>query len=325
MTDPDRTGAFDAHAVDREASVVMKRGLRLITDATPAAIAEALECFDQAIELRRDLPIDEVPQFRYGLAAAWLNRGDALARLGDPKSMSAALDAYNQGIGVAAALPLEDDPRYPRRLAIAHQNRGLILFAHGGPNVAAAVGAFTDAIAILDSDYSAAIDDRQHLRAVVWMNLANAHASLADLASAGRARDAARHAIDLVKDEEQTNPAAAEVALAARHVLCQAVARRLSSTETTDQPTADDIHEATDVADDGLSVARRWEQKGVTRFRGIAYDLFRFGARVYAIYQPQFLGEFIEDNMDPAGSSREYVDSPEMRGAAAEAIGYLRE
>ena len=36
------------------------------------------------------------------------------------------------------------------------------------------------------------------------------------------------------------------------------------------------------LADDGLVLARRWEQKGVARFRGIAYDLFRFGARVYA-------------------------------------------
>ena len=82
----------------------------------------------------------------------------------------------------------------------------------------------------------------------------------------------------------------------------------------------DDVHEATDVADDGLVLARRWEHRGVDRFRGIAYDLFRFGARVYARYQPQFLNEFVHDNLDPSQSSAGYADCVEMRGAAQEAL-----
>ena len=54
-------------------------------------------------------------------------------------------------------------------------------------------------------------------------------------------------------------------------------------------------------------------------FRPLAFDLFRFGARVYARYQPQFLDEFIADNMNAEASSPEYVGSPEMMMAAHEA------
>ena len=47
-------------------------------------------------------------------------------------------------------------------------------------------------------------------------------------------------------------------------------------------------------------------------------DLFRFGARVYARYQPQFLNEFVLDNLDP-GSDRRLTTSgsAEMRFSGA--------
>ena len=110
-----------------------------------------------------------------------------------------------------------------------------------------------------------------------------------------------------------------EVGLKARHVLCCVMARNQSLT-VADTAISDDVHEATDIVDDGLALARRWEQKGVTQFRPIAFDLFRFGARVYAIFQPQFLTEFVRENLDPALSSTEYVESDEMQSAAREAL-----
>ena len=70
--------------------------------------------------------------------------------------------------------------------------------------------------------------------------------------------------------------------------------------------------------DDALALVRRWEQRGITRFRTIAYDLFLFGARVYAGYQPEFLDEFVSDNTDPRSSSPDYV---QMCSAAGRALG----
>jgi tetratricopeptide (TPR) repeat protein len=310
----------DVQAIDAQASVLMKRGIRLLTDAQPDAVSEALGCFDRALELRSRLPIDEVPVFRYGLAACWLNRADALMRLGDAARIADALRAFDEGIAVLGGLPLGEDARFPRRLAMAHHNRGLALCVQGRP-AAEAVAAFSDAIAILDHDHAALISDRQYLRAVVWMNLANARASEGTTESDTLAGDAALQAIALVADLEAHDVDAAEVGLKARHVLCQTIATRLSLPTATDETMPDDVHEATDIADDGLGLVRRWEQQGVVRFRAIALDLFRFGARVYARYQPQFLNEFVLDNLDPGQSSADYVGSAEMRSAAHEALG----
>lgn len=88
----------EVQAIDAQASVLMKQGIRLLGDARPDAVAEALVCFDRAFELRSGLPIDEVPLLRYGLAACWLNRADALIRLGDAGQIAAALRAFDEGI-----------------------------------------------------------------------------------------------------------------------------------------------------------------------------------------------------------------------------------
>lgn len=105
-----------------------------------------------------------------------------------------------------------------------------------------------------------------------------------------------------------------------RHVLCHTFARHLSLKAATDETMPDDVHDATDIVDDGLRIVQQWEQKRVTRFRGVACDLFRFGVRVFDKYQPHFLNEFVLENIDPERSSLEYVESAEMREAAQEAI-----
>jgi hypothetical protein len=286
-------------------------------------VAEALVCFERALELRSRLPVDTVPLFRYGLAACWLNKADAIIRQGDAAQITAALRAYDEGIALLLGLSLGDDARFPRRLAIALQNRGLALQACGPPGTAEAIVAFRDAIAVLDHDQSAPIPDRQYLLAAMWTNLANAWASETGAESATRARDAALRAMALAADLEADDADAAEVGLRARHVLCRALSTSLSAVNP-QQTMPDDVHEATDIVDDGLTLVRQWEQKGVARFRPVAYDLFRFGARVYGRYQPQFLNEFVFDNIDPDQSSPDYVESAEMRSAAMEALELAR-
>jgi hypothetical protein len=318
---PETLDPSEIDAVNTQASVLMKRGIGLMTEAQPGAMAEALECFDRALEMRRRLPYGDVPLLGYGLAACLLNRADALAQLGTPDQLAAALESYDEGIIVLRGLPLSDDPRFPRRLAMAHQNRGLALQACGGVAALAATAAFAGAIEVLEADYSALIHDRQYLLAVVWTNLANAHVSAPAMASESAPRDAALQAIALVAGWEQGDADYAEVGLKARHALCRTIARRLSAPASGDAGMPEDVHEATDAVDEGLALVRAWEQKGVTAFRGVAHDLFRFGARVYARYQPQFLEEFIHDNLDPSSSSASYVESVEVRAAAQEALG----
>jgi hypothetical protein len=300
----------------------MKRGIGLMGESQPGAVTEAIACFDRALALRRQLPVDHVPLFGYGLAACLLNRADALMLLRDANQVVAALHAYDEAIVVLRTLPLDDDLRYRRRLAIAHQNLGLTLQTQRGTSSEDAIDAFTNALTILDHEQAIRIDDRQYLQAAVWMNLANARAAATTVGAETQARDAALHAISLVSVLEVDDADAAEVGLKARHVLCQTIANRLSRPAVDDDAVQADVHAATDAVDDGLGLVRQWEHKGVSRFRRIAYDLFRFGARVYGHYQPQFLQEFIRDNIDPARSSPAYVNSAEIQSAVQEALSF---
>jgi tetratricopeptide (TPR) repeat protein len=319
MTDPSSLDPPDVQAINTQASKLMKRGIALLDEGRHDAAAQALVYFDRALEMRLTLPYHADPILRFGLAACWLNRADALARLGDRSQVAAALAAYDEGIVVLRDLPMADDPRFPRRLAIAHQNRGLALQAQGAARLADAIASFEHAIAVLDGDQGRAIPDRPYLLATVSVNLASARVSEETTASDSLARAAALRAMDLMADVEVDDADAAEVGLKARHVLCRTVARRLSEPAAGADTMPPDVHEATDAVDDGLGLARKWEQKGVARFRSVAVDLFRFGALVYARYQPHFLDEFIRENLDPARSSIDYVESDEIQSAAREA------
>jgi tetratricopeptide (TPR) repeat protein len=310
----------DVQDINARASFFMKEGIRLMDEGRPGAFAAALQCFDCALELRRRLPIETSPMLRYGLAACWLNRADALMRLETSGQAQLALRSYDEALALLHDLPLHEDARFSRRLAIAHQNRGLALQSQNGSAIAEAVQEFSKAIKILEHEHAAQITDRLYLLAAVWMNLANAGLAEASTQSKKRAVEAAQRAITLVTDLEINDVHIAEVGMKARHVLCRAIAQGLSQSTDADSRMPGDVHDATDAADDGLTIARRWEQKGIARFREIAVDLFRFGIRVYAKYQPQFLREFISDNMDPSRSSREYVESPAMRLAAQEGL-----
>ncbi|HEX7796712.1 MAG TPA: hypothetical protein VF456_20260 [Vicinamibacterales bacterium] len=307
-------------AVDAQASMHMKQGIRLLEESHTNAVA-ALRCFDQALELRRRLPI-ETAVYAYGLAACWLNRADALMQVGDAAHCDLARYAYDEAIGLLRTLPI-GDTRFSKRLVIALQNRASAVVAHDASATADAVHAFTEAIAVLNDASGLEPHERDYLLAVVWMNLATVRAAEATTASDSAARDAARRTIALVAQREWEEASAAEAGLKARHVLCQTIARRLSSRVPGDATMPEDVHDATDLVDEGLMIVRHWEQRGRTHFRDLAADLFRFGGRVYGGYQPHFLSEFVRENIDPRRSSRDYVESAEISGVAAEFARFL--
>lgn len=317
--------AKEVEEINSQASVLMKRGIELMQDARPDRITEALDCFDRARELRGGLPIDSNPALGYGLAACWLNRAEALIRAGEQSRISEAIQACDEGITLLRRLPLDADARYPRRLAVALQNRGLAQQMRDGPASEQALASLGDAIAVLELNASQAIPDRRFMLAAIWINVAIGWASREGAAAADAGREAASRSIELVRDLEKDDAGAAEAGLKARHVYCQILAKRLGLTAAAaNAGVPEDVHEATDLVDDGLNLARHWEQNGVSRFRNIAYDLFRFGTRVYNRFQPQFLNEFVLDNLDAARSSQQYVDSPEMRSATEEAMRFVR-
>src|SRR5262249_7257661 len=146
----------------------------------------------------RALPIDDFPLLRYGLAACWLNRADALMRLDRTESRAAALQSIDEGIALLRTLPLADDLRFPTRLAMAYHNRGLALLAQTDVDFGDAVIAFSEALAVLEHEDAAHLPERRYLLAVVWTNLASARAARGTTESTNLARNAAQRAIDLV-------------------------------------------------------------------------------------------------------------------------------
>jgi tetratricopeptide (TPR) repeat protein len=318
-----RTPSPEEQAIDARASVLMKRGIGLLHAAPPGDIAAALSCFDEALELRRALPVDEVPMLRYGLAAVWLNRGEALMRMSDASALDLARGSFDEAIALMRTLPLDQDPRFLRRLAIAHNNRGLVIEAQHAANTTDAIEAFGSALSALDHLQAALIQDRASLAATIWTNLARLHARVSTLDADVLARDAAYRALGIVANTEREDVAAAETGLTARYVLCQTLARRLAQAAESDAR-AEDVHEATDVVDQGLRVARYWERQSVGRLRQLGVALFRFGAMVYGGYQPQFLIEFVEENVDPARSSADFAGHAELQSVAREALARMR-
>jgi tetratricopeptide (TPR) repeat protein len=278
-----------------DASSLMKQGIALLDERRPAAAFEALELFNRALQLRLDLPVDPAlggDHFQsYLLAACWLNRGDALMQLVEADKIPAAINSYDEGIAAMSNVPLDDDPRYPRRLAMGLQNRGLALLAHGG-RVDEALDSFEQSLDMLESDAASPLADRDYLLAGVWANIAIARAEAKTAEADVLARIAALRAIGLVGGFERDDFPSAEVGLKARYVLCQVIAGQLPAAGNGAGTMPEDVHEATDQAEAGLALAKRWEAKGELRFWPLAHDLYRFAEAVYGRYQPQFLAEF---------------------------------
>ncbi|MBE7157237.1 MAG: hypothetical protein INR62_02155 [Rhodospirillales bacterium] len=282
-------------AINTQASVFMKAGIQLLYSEDNAE--GALIQFDKALQLRSQLPT-HVPMDAYGLAACWLNRAEALTRQG-PTHHSSALHAYNQALALLRPLPLAEDGRFGKRLVIASQNVALLFAALDPPGTKEASAALQDAIRVLNE--SQGIEDREHHRllTVTWMNLANLQERESTLTSDEEAWRSAQQALTFAKAYEQKDEITAEAGLKARHVLCRLLARRLESNGSS-KDAMDDIHQATDLAEDGLELARSWERRGVQSFQNVAFDLFQFGAKVYANYQPQFLAEYLGEHLGAA-------------------------
>src|SRR5204863_436597 len=91
MTDPTEPDAHDVQpddvqAADAKASDLINQGMALMADPRPEAASEALACFDRALAIREALPLEHSSLLRFGLAACWLNRAEALMRLdGQPQ------------------------------------------------------------------------------------------------------------------------------------------------------------------------------------------------------------------------------------------------
>jgi len=319
LTVLDVASPLDQHEL---ASLWMHRGMTLLGSTVRAELHEAAQCFQQAIMIREVLPLETNWLYGWGLAASFMNRGDALTRLGAKQEVAEAVRCYGRALYYLSHLPKDANmDAVKQREMVALLNRGVTLQAQKTPeSLRAALQSFEAAIALLRHFGAEEQPAYQRTLASALVNKANALLD-APPGHAQEARDSLREALSRLSSLEKNDLAAAEASLKARHTMCRALTALLESSPSGNAAHSEDwIVEMTDVVDEALRVAQVWEAHGEARLRPIAIALFRLGSRVFALWQPHFLAEFLLDHLDPERSGCVLVKDREMHAAAQEAL-----
>ena len=295
-------------------------GITLLRTGSHANLREAISCFDKAIGIRDSLPKD-MHNVLWGLAAGWMNRGDAFMQQGTAVTAAEAVVSYDHALSALKELATFDHPPFVIRYAVCWMNRGHALMSTGNAEVR------QEALTSLESSRdtlrnSPTPNDPEHLCTLACVQMSHASIVFADQTqlSIERSRSEVQEALLLVAPFEEAEPFAAEISLKSRHLFCRILATLLDKSGPAAPEFDDWINEVTDVVDDGMKLERSWELRGLPDFRPLACELFRFGCRVFLIRQPHFLAEFILDSLDPERSEGAPVTSREIHHVASACI-----
>jgi tetratricopeptide (TPR) repeat protein len=297
------------HAVNLKANLWTNLGIAVMEQATGSDSTEAVECFDAAIQLRAGLPMERSPRLPWGLSASWLNRADALARADSKLHHQEILRSLDEAVRILETMKPTDHPSVSARIALAWMNRGTLVAASGG-DVEEALRCLNQSIAACENAPPQGVEECRRVLLGALLNRAN----LLQRKEPLKAREDCQRVITLTTDLEKREPLAAEAGLKARHLLCQVL------TQLPPNATDDWVTEATDAVDEGMALARFWQQHGEARLEIVSRELFRFGLIVYRVWQPHFLSEFILDHLDPTHSAGAPVQDESSHHLAVDAL-----
>ncbi|BCU77317.1 hypothetical protein [Luteolibacter sp. LG18] len=259
----------------------MQQGIALLGQGEWRA---ALGHFDRAVALRESFPWREDGESAWLLAAAWINRSDALRQLGDERLLPEAIRSLDRGIEAMGHVPLDGDPMFAERLILAWINRATACGDAG--RTEESLAGFAEAENVLETHGRDVTPTRRFLAAMATINRARV------LLDAGRVEDGWREAaagVAALRPQEPGDGLIAQTGIRARAVLCRALALLAETPEGT-ASAGDWIATATDAAEEALAIVKR---SGL--HDPAVPDLVRYGARIYRVCQPQFLAEFIHE------------------------------
>ncbi len=242
---------------------------------------DALACFREAVEMRERMPWREEPESAWLLAASWIHCGDVLLRLRGEDFPGDVLHALDRGIEAMNHVPLGDHPAFPDRLILSWVKRATLCGEEGRGEEARA--GFARAEALFGEWGPDATPGRLLLASMFHANRAR---FLIGENEGKAAWHDARRAVDILRDAG-TEPAVLLAGAKARGIQCRALALLLDEPDGL-RETGDWIAEATDSAEEALRMAGR---HGCTE--PWVEDLVRYGAKIYRVCQPQFLGDFL--------------------------------
>ncbi|MCB1063989.1 MAG: hypothetical protein KDN20_13835 [Verrucomicrobiae bacterium] len=253
----------------------------------------AIQSFDQAIAIRRRSSDSGA---HWGLAAALINRGEALGKLGGDANWTAAVEAQEQAIDALAIFAFEKNPGIANRLALAWMNRGEALAQltekHGADRASDSMDSYDKASQILEPLAGAGHPDSARVLAVILANGSRARLRFSHGAPEVTAQ-LARRALLLVADQTNLDRELLEVVLTASLTLCRSLLQS--------EPSEDLDAEITEIADSALStLAARWQYDPEDEtLVSLASEVFLCGADAYLRYQPHFLTDYLLDQLDP--------------------------
>lgn len=240
----------------------------------------ALRHFEEAAAIRESQPWHGDPQAAWLLAAAYINRSDVLRFL---DRRDDAVHSLDRAILAMDHVPLDQNSHCPDRLILAWINRATTCGELGRP--AEALAGFSKAEELLEKWGITLTRERQLLASMLHANRARV---LLDLGRSIGGWRSAGTAVDFLKNLDPVGPVA-EASIKARGILCHALAMLL------DEPGGielahDWIATATDSTEEALALIHR----SGYRAPWLA-DFVRYGAKIYRVCQPHFLGEFIRE------------------------------
>ncbi|MGJ8634195.1 MAG: hypothetical protein ACSHX7_09775 [Luteolibacter sp.] len=244
----------------------------------------ALCFFDQAIALRKEKDWENQPLRAWALAAAWINRADALRATG---RFTHAIVSLQDAIRSMDFVPLAKHPSYPDRLILSHIKLAacqadISLFSES-------IHSYQTAQKLLQTWGTATTPNRHFLTAMLHTNRAQLHLTQKDPIAAWLDATAALDSLHRIEKNHSATPAA----IHARGVLCQALAHLL------EQPGGaslenDWISRATNAAEEALTLARSSNYHGEW-----LSDLILYCAKIYRICQPHLFSQFLYETLPP--------------------------
>ena len=243
----------------------------------------ALGHFENALVLRERLPWRSDPESAWMLAAAWINRGDALLRLDQPELLHEAVISFDRVVEAMDHVPLGKNPAFVERLVLAWINRGTACGGLGDLEGAAA--GFLEAERIISAQETQMTAELRFMEAMLRTNRAK---TLIGAARPQEAWEDVRIAIQILRNFG-TSPPVVIAAIKARCIQCRALALLLEEPGGAER-VGDWIAEATDSVEEALALLRFSGHRG----EWVA-DLVRYGAKIYQECQPHFLGEFLAE------------------------------
>ncbi|WP_404425750.1 hypothetical protein [Nibricoccus sp. IMCC34717] len=279
---------------------------------------DAIAALDSAIALRREIAGGKHPEVNHAIAVAWTNRAEILARAGVAENQEEIVRSFREAIAIMQALPYQEHDGLRHQLASTLMNLG-IAEQGGAEGVQRALARIEECIALVEGQNLVNSSEGRHLLACALLNRGGLKAALPGANPPEVVAAAAREVLALLNGHEDEQPQVSEVALRARIFLVRAGGDVLDR-DPSKAPTAEAVAELTDAVDDGLTLVKSWEKRGLAAFRPMAAELFIHGVQLYRKHQPQFLAEYAIETLDTARSPEALGGVIEMYQAALDAI-----